>query len=435
MKPPLALPAQTFPTALLVLLLSFSTLAIGRPERWPAALVQCGILVMGAAACWRLGRAPRVGALKATAPLAGVAVWGLVQLAAGRAVYRYATWSAVLDWTAIACLFAVGLALFSEPGARRRFLRMALGFSMVVALMTLLAPLTGDSWKELMGAGGKDFLGPFANRNNYAAFVELMLPVAMWRAFSDRGQSWVGACGAALLYATVIASGSRAGAVLVTVELVGLIAMGWLLGTAPTRRLVIAGLWTASLGTIFTAVAGWGLLAERLALADPLLHRREIYRSTLAMIAEHPWTGFGLGSFETVYPRFRLFDNGLVVNFAHNDWLQWGAEMGLPALALLMAGAVASIRPALRSLWGAGVVFVYLHALVDFPMQRPGVALWVAAMLSAVAAAGIDQRRRPCRSKESPIQANVAEAGAGEAVAIEEVSPVDQKRRAHGLGQ
>jgi len=54
----------------------------------------------------------------------------------------------------------------------------------------------------------------------FAAFVELLLPVAFWQALSDRRHAWLGWSAAALLFATVIASGSRAGALLVTAEVV-----------------------------------------------------------------------------------------------------------------------------------------------------------------------------------------------------------------------
>ncbi|MGH6692856.1 MAG: hypothetical protein ACREF4_19485, partial [Gammaproteobacteria bacterium] len=41
---------------------------------------------------------------------------------------------------------------------------------------------------------------------------------------------------------------------------------------------------------------------------------------------------------------------------------------------------------AVRSVWGLGVLFVALHALVDFPMQRLGVAGWAIALCAALAA-------------------------------------------------
>ena len=66
--------------------------------------------------------------------------------------------------------------------------------------------------------------------------------------------------------------------------------------------------------------------------------------------------------------------------------MQWAVEGGLPFLALLLGIAVWSVRPALRSLWGVGILSVWLHALVDYPMQqRPALTVFFFALLGALA--------------------------------------------------
>jgi O-antigen ligase len=116
------------------------------------------------------------------------------------------------------------------------------------------------------------------------------------------------------------------------------------------------------------------VLLERLQDPDPMRDRREIFASTAAMIAERPWTGYGLGTFATVYPEFARFDPGAVVEHAHNDWLEWAAEGGWPYAALWLLLALATLRPAVESIWG---IAVFLHALVDYPLARLGVAAWL----------------------------------------------------------
>jgi len=46
--------------------------------------------------------------------------------------------------------------------------------------------------------------------------------------------------------------------------------------------------------------------------------------------------------------------------------------------------AVAAARPALRSIWGIGIVAVFLHALVDYPFARFGVAAWLFILVGAL---------------------------------------------------
>jgi membrane-bound metal-dependent hydrolase YbcI (DUF457 family) len=44
-----------------------------------------------------------------------------------------------------------------------------------------------------------------------------------------------------------------------------------------------------------------------------------------------------------------------------------------------------SLRPAFRSIWGLGLIAVFLHAFVDYPFSRPALGSWpivILAMLS-----------------------------------------------------
>jgi len=84
-----------------------------------------------------------------------------------------------------------------------------------------------------------------------------------------------------------------------------------------------------------------------------------------------------LGNFATVYPEFAQFDPGAVVEHAHNDWIEWATEGGWPYAAAWALLAMATLRPALRSIWGIGVPALFVHALVDYPFARVGVAAWL----------------------------------------------------------
>jgi len=110
------------------------------------------------------------------------------------------------------------------------------------------------------------------------------------------------------------------------------------------------------------------------------------------MIAEHPWRGFGLGTFSTVYPAYAAFDAGAVVEHAHNDWLEWTSEGGLPFALVWAALALAATRAAIRSMWAIGVPAVFLHALVDYPFARLGIAAWVFVLIGMLWADAFPKR-------------------------------------------
>ena len=79
-------------------------------------------------------------------------------------------------------------------------------------------------------------------------------------------------------------------------------------------------------------------------------------------------------------------DFGVFANQAHSDWLQWTAEGGLPFGIALLSLFAWCLRPAFRSVWGLGVVSVFLHAAVDYPFSRPAMGSWVMVTIAMLAA-------------------------------------------------
>jgi O-antigen ligase len=126
------------------------------------------------------------------------------------------------------------------------------------------------------------------------------------------------------------------------------------------------------------------------------------------MFAQRPILGWGLGTFETVYPQFRSFYTDLLVDKAHNDYLQLLAETGVVGFAIVIWFLVAGFRTALPKIrqWpsnvnGAvalvavvGISGILVHSLVDFNLEIPANAL-LFYVLCAVAA--IEPRFRNSR--------------------------------------
>jgi len=133
-------------------------------------------------------------------------------------------------------------------------------------------------------------------------------------------------------------------------------------------------------------IGGWERLWIRLHDFDNTRIMASI--TSLEMIRRGPIAGYGLGTWPTVYPMFAHSDDGLFMNQAHNDWLQWAVEGGWPLAALLACLAARISVPALRSGWGFGIPAVLLLCLVDFPLQKPAVSFLLFALAGAAAAAG-----------------------------------------------
>ena len=302
------------------------------------------------------------------APLACAAGWGMVQLAAHWTGAPADTRFAVLAWFANLVAFCLALELGRPLVDALLYIAFALSLIAVVQYFSgvdkifWLYPTDAPAW------------GPFVNRDQYAAFIEMVLPVALVRAAGGDSRAIRFAAISAAMYASVIAGASRAGAILTTAEMAFV---------QVRSRQFRPRVWLFA--ALFVAVGGWAVLAHRFSDPDPFGGRREILKSTVAMIRTRPWTGFGLGTFHGVYPAYAGRDFGAAVNHAHNDWAEWAADGGIPFCLMLAAVALWSVPKALRSGWGIGIVAVFVHATVDFPLQKPALELWLFTLLGVLA--------------------------------------------------
>ena len=141
-------------------------------------------------------------------------------------------------------------------------------------------------------------------------------------------------------------------------------------------------------------------LFGRLLQGDP--GRPALAVDTVKMALKFPLFGIGLGNFSSVFPLFRpltvdVWQFG--VSDAHNDYLQWMAEAGIPAALLTCALLVAFTRRVLRALrnahdwtpenltrWGlaTGILAMLFHSLTDFNLHIPANALVFAVLIGSL---------------------------------------------------
>lgn len=360
-------------TFVLFMLAALATLTMWTRDPFPAWAYSFGALLLGATVClkgricWGLGEIS----------LAAIVLWGFGQLATRASAYPWATWNAALAYAGLGATALVSADAFTRERLRMRVLRGFVWFAFTVTLVSAVA----HYWQV---GEASDAWGPFLNRNHFAVFLELALPVSLWLGAAEPVYTVI----AAIFLAAGVATASRAGAVLLLVEaaLVGILLPG------PRRMLWRFGV----TGMALLALTGVGRLGARLAQPDPFQYRREIARSALAMLEEHPWRGFGLGTFRTVYPAYAEFDAGKTVDHAHDDWLEWAVEGGLPFALAWAALLVRLVPAAVRSIWGIGVVAVFVHASVDYPFARIGLTAWVFVLIGGLLRGS--RRARPGKS-------------------------------------
>jgi len=364
----------------------FAILTLWVPAYWPVAVFQVGVFALAGIAVLRARLSPPPFTWPFI-PLSFAVLWGLTQMLTGRTAYACDTQLAVVQWATFLAVFTIAISLFQDDSDLRWFRSAMTCFAFFIAILATIQTFTSQGrvfW--MFDSPYTDYvMGPFLSRNHYAAFIEAVLPIALYRAVCRERESLLYAGMAATMYASVIASASRAGVVLATAEVVVVPLLLWVRHRASGRSIATAALRMSVLFAVFTAVVGWESVWARLLAPDPLIVRRELAVSTLHIATSRPWFGTGLGTWPTVYPQFAIIDIGAFANQAHNDWLQWTAEGGFPFGIMLATLFLWSLRPAFHSVWGLGVVAVFLHATVDYPFSRPALGSWPILIIAMLA--------------------------------------------------
>lgn len=339
-------------------------------------------------ACWRGATRWHWTLVVFTAP----GLIGCLQLLAGASASVSSTEARIVRWAAcgaVAVLAGNALGHRSRP----RFLdAVAMGGAVLSGISVLQAFTSGGRVFWWFETPLETAFGPFLNRNHFAAFCEIVLPVAAWRAVEAPG--WRIGLPASIALAGIL-SGSRAGAGLVMLEVVLLAAWAVSPRAGLSRVRSLGWISAALVGIPVVALAvGGDAFVERLKEAEPLLYRDQIWASAVELIRQKPWAGHGLGSFSWVYPSKAHFDTGEVVHRAHCDWLEWWVEGGGALPLLFFALLCWASRKTLQSPWLLGVPAVLLHSAVDYPLDKLSLLLLVAVLITVAAGVTAPQKRR-----------------------------------------
>jgi O-antigen ligase len=367
----------------LVLALFLATLTLWVPSYWPVAAFEIAVFVIAGVAIV-LARQPAVGAGFPLIILSSIVLWGCLQLLTGSSINRFETERATLQWMTWAAVYYLGVSTLKEK-SQGRLVRIAIvWFGLAIAVEAILqAYLSPGRVFGLFDTGYQHFvMGPIIYHTHFAVFIETILPVALFLAFESYAYLGI----AAVLLAAVVVSASRGGLIIASGEVLVVLFLAHRQRPRASRRIFQIALALAGVTAILTFIVGFATASERFYSETLTAGRLQFAVSTLHMIAVHPWIGWGLGCWPTVYPVFATFDPGAIVNQAHSDWLQWTAEGGLPVGLAMIALALWAIRPALRSIWGIGILAVLIHAAFDYPFSRPAIGAWPILILSMAAA-------------------------------------------------
>lgn len=292
-------------------------------------------------------------------------------------------------------------------------------------------------------AYGISATGTYISRNHLAGLLEMALPMALAllaasvgqsprRHISQRQQGWrsrlarfgapglnqtmlFGAVALAILLGLIFTR-SRTGGGL---ALLGILLCTLLFSSRLGGRNVYGLLGTfAAAGIGLASLIGLTPVLNRFALQDPVTDARwKIFDVTVQAIGQFFPLGSGAGSFEAVMRRFHPADlPGVIINYAHNDYLEWLLEAGLGAGLLIVVWLALYLRQWgrvwTRNEWttfrfaqvGAGIalLLMMLHTLVDFNLRIPANAVFTAFLAAVFFHRAAEKEQNTSRQRKLP---------------------------------
>ncbi len=319
-------------------------------------------------------------------------------------------------------LFWLGLQLGGHDRPARLLCRLVVLFTVLYASYGLILHFSGshkvlwfDKW-----ASQAALTSTFLNRNHLVTYLGFGIILATAQLIEILRQSISGislrsragliALGEAIdirigflilclliLTTTVILAGSRAGLAGIAIGIVTLLTVLALnRRVSPGRAFRFALILGLGLLVLIVMNGEW-LIARLATLPDNLQERMALFSTTLSAMAERPWLGTGLGTFEDVFRAYRG-DEGLhwrapYYDYAHNVLLEFALEAGLPALGLLLFLFLVISTVQFRGVGqrrynetypaaGLGLTaMVLVHSQVEFSIQIPAIAATYALLI------------------------------------------------------
>ena len=377
-------------------LLMLAVLAFGAVEEWSIFALELGTACL--LAVWIIKQLLRgwldIRLNRLYLPMVSFALLVAAQLAFGRSAYPYVTRYEMLQYCAYGGLFFLSVQCLDSEQRLRRFMTALVVFGSAVALFAVVQSQTFNGklyWLRTPRDAGLLY-GPYVNHNHYAGLMELLAAIPLTMCFmpfvSETRRLLLVAAGI-FMASTIFLSQSRGGMLAAAAQAVGLAAIIIVRRQSRAMLASLLGLCLLTFGLLAWLGAG-PVIAQLKSLQDPLQDRVAggrllIAKDSWPMIKERPWLGWGLGTFTTVYPRYRSFYGNFFVNNAHNDYLQVLVETGVLGLGLVVWFIFLLYRRGLRNLhrWEThperafmvaallGCTGLLVHSFFDFNLHIP----------------------------------------------------------------
>jgi O-antigen ligase len=375
-------------------LVVFAVAAHGGVEDWARAIFETGTALL--LLTWALGiyfaQEEQVVFSQLLPPLAAFSLVVCGQWIFHATASSYSTRIELLLLLSDLILLFLAVQAFRTLQDWRGFVWFGMVFGFLTSIFAILQHMTFNGklyWFREIHYGGLPF-GPYVNRNHFAGFVELILPLALVPLVLGRvrRERWlVVGLFAVVPIGALFLSVSRGGIVSFGVELAVLALIMIQQRTAGKQLFAAAAVLVMAL--LMVSWLGVGQLLQRFSSFQSLEatagKRASMRHDTWQIFLHHPIGGTGLGTLQIVYPPYESLYDGKIVNHTHNDYLEALAETGILGglccawfLGVLFSESLKRSRQDNNSFVGTlqlsglvACVGFLVHSFVDFNLHIP----------------------------------------------------------------
>jgi O-antigen ligase len=388
-------------------LIAFSVLSFGAVEEWAQAVLEVGaatLLVIWAIRFYAWGN-EKIFVTPFFLPLTGFLLVIAAQLTLGTTASPYYTRVELQLLITYLILIHLMNQAYLQSRHWRGLVWFLMGLGFFVSIFGILQYLTFNGklfWFRELRYGSYPF-GPYANRNHFAGFAELIIPIALVPLVLGRVRRerlFLVSLFALVPIIALVLCASRGGIASFAVEMALLFVL-LLVRKIRSKYVLLGGM--VVLGALL-AVSWIGVqrVLERFSNYPTLEvtsgKRAAMRHDTWRIFRDHPVLGTGLGTLQMVFPPYDSMYDGRIVNHTHNDYLEALAETGILGglccawfLGVLLVeslkglgGLGSSFHSALNLAGLMGCSGLLVHSLFDFNLHIPANALlfFVAAHLA-----------------------------------------------------
>jgi tetratricopeptide (TPR) repeat protein/O-antigen ligase len=377
----------------LIFLIVFTPFAFGSVEQWSTTVIELSVLLILAMWGLKLLVRGKVEFIKSPLNLLVVFWVGFIVVQYFlTTVYQQATQAALIKSFSFCVILLAVLNNIQTKKQLHRVVTAVILTGLAVSLLGIVQKIFWDGrifWMHSIDRAANPF-GPYVNKNHYAGYISMVIPVSIGFLFSYNGKK----CRLVKTLVTV-ATAIMAGGMLYSLSRSGTISM---LASLLFMALLLIKFKSVNLSSTMILIgAAILIVCVSLATLEPLARafsnlndvswqaRLWVWKGTAGIIDEHWLTGSGLGTFVHVFPGYRLPATRFFFDHVHNDLLELMAETGTVGFAIIFGFAgwflvrTARRLSSRRDVWAlnitagflASLAAIFIFSMSDFNLHIP----------------------------------------------------------------